>query len=190
MKIRESGMPAQALWEQFFAAEQVLRTLRLTAGCRNLLEFGCGYGTFTLPAARMISGTLHTLELDTAMLTIATDSAVKAGLENIVFHHRDFVAQGSGLNGQTVDYAMLFNILHLEQPVPLLREAWRNLAAGGLLAIIHWIHDADTPRGPPLPIRPKPGQCLAWAEEAGFVALDRLVELPPYHYGLVLKRPS
>ncbi len=38
-------------------------------------------------------------------------------------------------------------------------------------------------------IRPKPGQSRVWAEEAGFVAISPTdIELPPYHYGLVLKR--
>jgi ubiquinone/menaquinone biosynthesis C-methylase UbiE len=53
-----------------------------------------------------------------------------------------------------VDYAMLFNILHAEQPERLLREARRILAPHGLLGIIHWNYDPSTPRGPSMEIRP------------------------------------
>ena len=36
-------------------------------------------------------------------------------------------------------------------------------------------------------IRPKPGECRTWAEEVGFVAISTCeIELPPYHYGLLL----
>ena len=107
---------------------------------------------------------------------------------NIEFAFRDFVSDGSGLVDQSVDYAMLFNILHLDEPVTLLREAYRNLEDGGLLGVIHWIYDGDTPRGPPLDVRPKPEQCQAWAEEAGFTTLRELIDLPPYHYGLLFRR--
>ncbi len=40
-------------------------------------------------------------------------------------------------------------------------------------------------------IRPRPEQCAAWAEAAGFRLLPPgVVDLPPYHYGLALERPK
>ncbi len=82
---------------------------------------------------------------------------------------------------------MLFNILHGEDPVGLLAEAKRNLCPSGLLGVIHWNYDETTPRGPPLDIRPRPEQCLGWAKEAGFTADSDIIDLPPYHYGMVLR---
>ncbi len=188
MKVRESGMPPQEVWDDFFDADGILDKLGLTSGCRDLVEFGCGYGTFTLPAARRVSGTVHTLDLDPRVLAAARQNAIDSGVENIHFEIRDFVANGTGLPDQAVDYAMLFNILHVEEPVALLHEVYRNLSEGGLLGIIHWIHNEDTPRGPPLDIRPKPEQCRSWAAAAGFSAECETIELPPYHYGLVFRR--
>ena len=50
MKTRESGMPEESLWATFFTPEEVLHKLGLpTAG--DVVDFGCGYGTFTIPAA-------------------------------------------------------------------------------------------------------------------------------------------
>jgi hypothetical protein len=70
----------------------------------------------------------------------------------------------------------------------LLKEVRRNLEEGGLLGIIHWIYDEDTPRGPPMDIRPRPEQCREWAVAAGFTPLGETIDLPPYHYGMVMQR--
>jgi SAM-dependent methyltransferase len=181
-------MPPQDYWDSFFDPENILDALGLDGSRHDVLEFGCGYGTFTLPAARRISGKVTTLDLDPAMLEATQNTAREAGLDNIECHLRDFVADGSGMPDGGVDYVMLFNILHMDDPVSLLREARRNLGQGGLLGIIHWNYDEETPRGPPLDIRPKPGQCLEWAIEAGFSPVGEMIDLPPYHYGLLMKR--
>jgi predicted methyltransferase len=104
---------------------------------------------------------------------------------------RDFVAEGTGLPPASVDYAMLFNILHAEQPERLLHESYRVLAPGGLMGIIHWNYDPTTPRGPSMDIRPRPEQCRGWAIKEGFrlLAPGGIVNLPPYHYGLAFQRP-
>jgi SAM-dependent methyltransferase len=188
MRIRESGMPPQQVWDEFFDTGEILRQLRLNSERKNVVEFGCGYGTFTLPAARLASGQVFTMDLDPGVLGAAKKNAAAAGLQNISFELRDFVADGSGLKDQSVDYAMLFNILHVDDPVALLRGAHRNLAAGGLLGIIHWLHAPESPRGPPLDIRPKAEQCESWAPEAGFTTLREAVNLPPWHYGILLQR--
>ncbi len=189
MKTRESGMPPEKLWQSFFDAKAILNKLGLDTNCGDVLEFGCGYGTFTIPAAQMIRGKVYALDIDVEMLTITESKAKLADVKNIVTMQRDFVEDGSGLADGSIDYAMLFNILHAEDPTVLLREAWRVLRPHGKLAIIHWNFDASTPRGPTMSIRPRPGQCRAWAENAGFVAISLSdIDLPPYHYGLLLVR--
>jgi SAM-dependent methyltransferase len=49
-------MPPQDYWDSFFDVDEILDELLLDSSRRDVLEFGCGYGTFTLPAARRISG--------------------------------------------------------------------------------------------------------------------------------------
>jgi len=188
MKTRESGMPPEEMWQSFFDPNGVLTKLGLDSNCRDVLEFGCGYGTFTIPAAQRIRGTVYAIDIEPEMLAITGAKAKAVGAENIELLQRDFVVDGSGLADRTVDYVMLFNILHAQERMALLREARRVLRPHGKLAIIHWNFDASTPRGPSMSIRPKPGHCRAWAEEVGFAAISPAdIDLPPYHYGLVLE---
>ncbi len=189
MKTRESGMPPEEIWRSFFDPEAVLAKLELDSTCGDLLEFGCGYGTFTIPAARLIRGKVYAMDIEPEMLAVTGEKAKGVGAKNIELMQRDFAAEGCGLADSAVDYVILFNILHAEERMTLLREARRVLRPRGKLAIVHWNFDAKTPRGPSMTIRPKPGQCRAWAEDAGFVAISPTdIDLPPYHYGLVLER--
>lgn len=189
MKTRESGMPPEEMWQSFFDPIAVLTKLGLDTNCRDVLEFGCGYGTFTIPAAKLIRGKVNAIDIESEMLAITGERAKATGAENVVLMQRDFVVDGCGLADSAVDYVMLFNILHAEERMVLLREARRVLQPNGKLAIIHWNFDVSTPRGPSMSIRPKPGQCRAWAEEAGFDAVSSAdIDLPPYHYGLVLEQ--
>jgi len=190
MKTRESGMPDEALWSAFFAPEETLARLGLTRDCRDVVDFGCGYGTFTIPAARIVRGIVHALDIEPEMVAATMAKAMAAGLANVQARQRDFMVEGTDLPDASVDYAMLFNILHAEEPLTLLREALRVLSRGGRLGIMHWSYDPTTPRGPGMTIRPRPEQCRAWAEQAGFrLAGPERIDLPPYHYGLVMVRP-
>jgi len=185
MKVRESGMPEETVWATFFDPPQVLKRLGFDDPHTDVVEFGCGYGTFTLAAAARTTGTVFALDIEPAMTEATQHKVREAGLKNVQVLLRDFVADGTGLREGSVDYAMLFNILHAENPVGLLREARRVLRPGGKAAVVHWIYDAPTPRGPDLAIRPRPEQCQAWAREAGFGLNVPFISLPPYHYGLV-----
>ncbi|MFW6169984.1 MAG: class I SAM-dependent methyltransferase [Planctomycetota bacterium] len=188
MKTRESGMPDEPMWLSFFSPEETLAKLELTVACGDVVDFGCGYGTFTIPAARIARGTVHALDIEQEMVEETASKARGAGLANVRVERRDFVADGTGLPDGAVEYVMLFNILHCERPDILLREARRVLSPHGRLAIMHWNHDPTTPRGPSMDTRPRPEQCRDWAEKVGFrLASPRKIDLPPYHYGWVMK---
>ena len=168
MKTRESGMPDESMWSSFFSPEQTLAKLGLTRLCRDVVNFGCGYGTFTIPAALTVQGTVHALDIEPDMVETTARKVAEARLSNVRVECRDFVAEGTGLVDGRVDYVMLFNILHCEQPLALLRETWRVLSRDGRLGIMHWNYDSSTPRGPSMGIRPRPEQCRDWAEQVGF----------------------
>lgn len=192
MKGRESGMPDEACWASFFDPEGILDRLLVARGnCCNLIEFGCGYGTFTLPAAARTRGLVTALDIEPGMVSLVRQRAHGAGLSNIRAELRDFVEHGAGVKDGSQGYAMVFNLLHIENPLVLLREACRTLQPGGILSVIHWRSDIETPRGPPLAIRPRPEQCAAWMAEAGFESVlpVALEDAAPYHFGILARKP-
>ena len=190
MKVRDSGMPDEEMWGSFFDPSKILATLGIDGSIHDLVEFGCGYGTFTTAAARIVSGTVYALDIEPEMV----ETVERKCRETDTYHVRavrcDFVANGTGLSDCSVDATLLFNILHHDNPVNLMREALRILKPKGILAVIHWNYDPTTPRGPAMDIRPRPEDCIAWGKEAGFRFDGDRYDLPPYHYGLVFKHPS
>ncbi len=185
MKARESGMPEKETWEGFFNPEEALKIMQVGENVKDVAELGCGYGTFTIPVAKSVQGTVYAIDLEKEMIALTEKEAERHNIHNIKTMLRDFMIDGTGLKNESVDYAMLFNILHLEHPEILLKESYRILRPQGKLGIIHWNYDPSTPRGPSMDIRPKPEQCIQWAEKAGFIKLEQH-DLKPYHYGIIL----
>lgn len=182
-------MPAENYWETLLDADAILARFRLDAVAGAVAELGCGYGTFTLPLARRIIGSVQAFDIDGAMVDRTRERASSAGLKNVVAAQRDVLTQGYGLNDGSCAAGLLFNILHGESPVELLRETAKIVRPGGTIAVIHWRTDIPTPRGPSADIRPGPDQIMAWATFAGGMSLaDGPFELPPYHYGLAFRR--
>ncbi len=189
MEGRESGMPEKEMWEGFFSPEKTLKIMQVDDRIRDIAEFGCGYGTFTVPAAKLVRGTVYAIDIEKEMISSTEEAAQRHDLKNVKTRLRDFVANGTGLKNESVDYVMLFNILHVEHPDILLTESYRILRPQGRLGIIHWNYDPKTPRGPSMDIRPQPDDCVRWAERAGFSNAMRY-DLRPYHYGIVLTKES
>jgi SAM-dependent methyltransferase len=191
MILRESGMPAQTYWETLFDVPLILDAFGFTSAPANttgdVAELGCGYGTFTLPLATRIRGTVHALDVDPAMVATTTARASAAGLSNVRASVRDVLTDGFGVPPTSCDAALLFNILHAEDPVALLRAARAAVRPGGLVAVIHWRSDLPSPRGPSLAIRPTAAQILTWATAADLTAPGSALDLPPWHYGLALR---
>jgi ubiquinone/menaquinone biosynthesis C-methylase UbiE len=185
MKIRESGMPEETYWESFFNPVFILSQLQFDNTVSNAVEFGSGYGTFTIPAAKIITGNLYAFDIDPFMIERLKLRVRKENISNVKIREIDFVKEGTKIKDNSVDYVMLFNILHAEDPVSMLKEAYRILKPGAKVGVIHWIYSESTPRGPSLDIRPKPEQCIQWLEAAGFKLGSDIISLPPYHYGLI-----
>jgi len=177
-------MPGEDVWSTYFDAHAILDGLGLLDSSSDAVDFGSGYGTFSLELAAVTSGVVYAIDIDQQMVDLVQERAAERGLANVVCICRDFVAHGTGLADASVGRTLLFNILHAENPVGVLREAHRVLAPDGRLAVIHWVHDRATPRGPDLSIRPRPEDCLCWMREAGFDIERSELSLPPYHYGL------
>lgn len=185
MKARESGMPDEQMWQEFFDPATILDSLGIQNLAGNIVDFGCGYGTFTIPAARRTIGIVYAIDIEAEMIHVTQEKARQHGLGNVIALQRDFSAEGTGLPERSCEYIMVFNILHAENPLTILTEAKRVLVIGGRVGIIHWNYDPTTPRGPSIHIRPRPEQCQSWLTEAGFTLDGTIIALPPFHYGVI-----
>jgi SAM-dependent methyltransferase len=180
MKVRDSGMPSEEYWESLFDVPLIVSRLGIEQ-FHDVAEFGCGYGTFSIPVARAISGTLYAYDVEPEM--IARTRQRGAGLR-IVCEKRDVLTEGFAA---TVDAVLLFNVLHCEAPTQLLQLAAQSLHPRGKVVAIHW-RQGETPRGPSLDIRPTAQQLIEWAAVAGLVPDGPTVDLPPWHYGVTLSK--
>jgi len=181
-------MPAESMWASFFNVELILSELDINADINDLVEIGCGYGTFTIPAAKVITGKLYAYDIDEEMFGIVKQKLDDEAIGNVIPEHRDVLTQSTGLADNSIDYIMLFNILHHESPDAFLNEAYRILKPKGKVGILHWRSDIETPRGPDLSIRPKPGQIVRWIDKQKFLVYKEPVIIEPYHFGLVLSK--
>jgi SAM-dependent methyltransferase len=182
-------MPDEGLWSTFFNAEKAIRKLWPQAE-GDVLELGCGYGTFTFAAAKHTRGTVTALDIEPEMVALVDTRARELGLLNIQASVRDFVKDGFGVPPGSQTHVMIYNLLHMEEPVQLLRNAYQALRHDGTVSVMHWRSDVPTPRGPPLNMRPSPEQCADWLTQAGFSKIETvdLNDCCPFHYGLVARR--
>jgi len=107
------------------------------AGIRQgmtVLDFGCGSGSYTAPAARMAgrSGRVYALDRNPAALKATSARAAKAKLTNVKTLLSDGV---TGLLNGSVDVVLLYDIFHdLEEPNVILGELRRVLKRSGILS--------------------------------------------------------
>jgi len=188
MKARESGMPEEKMWEQFFDVNKILDELEVSNGIDKLVDFGFGYGTFTIPASKKIKGVVYAYDIEDALIQALESRIKEDNIGNVILFNKDFINEGSDLQNEEVDYVLLFNILHAEKSAGILEETYRILRKNGKVGVIHWIYDSATPRGPSMSIRPKPEELKSMLVNSGFSILKYNINLPPYHYGILAQK--
>jgi SAM-dependent methyltransferase len=189
LKIRESGMPDENVWHRFFDPIYILKSIGLTNKVEDIADFGCGYGTFIIPAAKIISGVAYAIDSEAEMIMTIRRKTLERAVYNVYAIQKDLLNEGSGLVDEKVDYVSLFNILHTKYPLILLKEAHRVLKKNGCVAITNWNVDPKTPRGPPLKMRPSVEECVKWCIISGFKRESKTIhDFKPHHYGLVMRK--
>jgi ubiquinone/menaquinone biosynthesis C-methylase UbiE len=76
LKVKDSGMPAEDLWASFFNIDLILSELQINSDVNDMVEIGCGYGTFTIPVAKQISGKLYAFDIEDEMLDIVKQKII------------------------------------------------------------------------------------------------------------------
>jgi len=186
VKVFDSGMPEEAYWNSLFDIQQIVKWLKVGDVVDPIVEIGCGYGTFTVPVAKEYDGIVHAFDIEATMVERARNNARRAGIQNVTFHLRDILMQGTGLASQSIGMVLLFNILHSFDKHMMLSEASRILKKSGIVAIIHWRKDIDTPRGPSLESRPDKATILDSVDDLDLLFKGNSRILEPYHWGIQL----
>lgn len=199
-KFPATGMPDSDWWKALWPdPESVLRRLGIDFGT-SVLDLCCGDGHFTAPLAHIVGGLgkVMAVDLDQEMIEKAKHRAHRAGVANGVIRWIECDACSlQKILPSTPDYVLIANTFHgVPDKQQLAREVFNALKPGGQFAIVNWHFrpKEDTtvlgePRGPKTAMRMTPEAVMDEVLPVGF-RLHGVVELPPYHYGIVFDKPK
>ena len=193
-----TGMPDWDWWSALWPdPEGVQRRLGLGPGM-SVVDLCCGDGYFTAPLSRILGerGRIVAVDMLPAMLDAAKAHVAREGLGNVTWIEAD-ARDLSGLITEPVEMVLLTNTFHgVSDKAGLAREVAAVLRSGGRFVVVNWhaLSREETvllgePRGPASDMRLSPEATEAAVTPAGFV-LERLDELPPFHYGAVFRKAA
>ena len=159
------------------------------------VDLCCGDGLFTAALAGM-AARVHAIDIDPAMLDHARTRVAAVEATNCDFFLADAMMVDA-IVPEPVDYVFLANTFHgVPDQLGLVRAVAAILNAHGEFGIVNWHRRPrgetvvlGEPRGPKTEMRMEASDVAAIVEAAGLL-LNRTVELPPYHYGVVFQRRS
>jgi SAM-dependent methyltransferase len=189
-----TGMPDKDWWQTLWPEPgDVLQQIGISAGM-TVVDLCCGDGHFTAPLARLVSpGKVIAVDLDATMLEQARNAC--AGLSNCEFIHAD-ARDLSKFSAVPADHVLIANTFHgVPDKTALAQSAFSVLRQAGHFTVINWYplpREQTTvlgqPRGPATNLRMSPEAVTRTIEPAGFI-IERIVDLPPYHYAAIFIRP-
>jgi len=179
----------QALWPE---PAKILTAMGIEPGM-VAVDLCCGDGLFTAPLAR-IAKRVHAIDIDPAMLDRARALVAAAGAANCRFALADATAVDAVVP-EPVDYVFLANTFHgVPDQLGLTCAVAAVLKPKGKFGIVNWHRRPreetvvlGKPRGPKTEMRMEPDDVATIVEPAGLF-LNRMVDLPPFHYGVVFQR--
>lgn len=199
-KFPATGMPDNDWWQALWPdPEGVLRRLGIDFGV-SILDLCCGDGHFTAPMAHIVGGIgrVMAVDLDADMIEQAKIRVAAAGIPATAVRWIQCDACDFAKSvPSNPEYVFIANTFHgVPDKQQLARDVFNMLKPGGQFAIVNWHHRSkdDTtvlglPRGPETKMRMSPEAVMDEVLPVGF-RLHGIVELPPYHYGIVFDKPK
>jgi ubiquinone/menaquinone biosynthesis C-methylase UbiE len=160
--------------------EKILAEAGLKAG-DILIDLGCGFGFFAIPAARIIGseGIVCGVDIDGEALEKLTAQSAQEGLGNI--RVKLAAAEDVFLCERCADIVFVGIALHdFKDLFKVLQNARGALKKGGRLINLDWKKE-KTPFGPPLKIRFSEEEAASLIEKAGFHVVS-VRDSGQYHY--------
>jgi ubiquinone/menaquinone biosynthesis C-methylase UbiE len=117
----------------FLPPEDILTEADIQPGFQ-VLDYGCGVGSYTLAAARLVGpkGKIYALDIHSMALQRVKKAARKKGFHNIETIQSHCITQ---LESNSLDAILFYYVLHwLNDPDSVLRELRRVLKLGALLS--------------------------------------------------------
>ena len=127
----------------FLPRRNVLGEVEIKPGA-TILDYGCGPGSYTLPAVEMVceSGRIYALDIHPLAIQMVQNIVSKKRLTNV-----ETIISGckTGLADKSVDVALLYDIFHaLSSPDEVLAELHRVLKTDGILSFSdHHMKEGD-----------------------------------------------
>ncbi|MAM39775.1 MAG: methyltransferase [Erythrobacter sp.] len=189
-----TAMPDRDWWQELWPEpEETLRKIGIKDHM-TVVDLCSGDGYFTAPLAKIVKGNLFAVDLDPNMLDQTREALNQQGAtvrDLILADARDV----ANIIPEKADYVLIANTFHgIPDKTSIVEAVAKVLKPGGKLGIVNWYPATreDTqvlgkPRGPKTELRMSPETVQRIVERAGF-RLASLVELPPFHYGIVFEK--
>ena len=117
----------------FFPPQKILKEVDIQPGF-HLLDFGCGSGSYSIPASELVgeSGMVYALDIYPLAVETVRKRALKKRITNIETICSDCA---TGLKNSTIDVVLLYDVFHiLEEPNEVLAELLRILKPNSILS--------------------------------------------------------
>ena len=183
-------MPTAGWWEALWPNPAgVLTAVGLRSGT-DVIDLCSGDGWFTLQIAKIARHVLA-IDIDATQLEVARHRLAESGVTNCEFiagDAYDIAAAGPA------DFVFMANAFHgVPDRARLARAVGAALKSDGQFAIVNW-HKRPRdetpilgePRGPKTELRMSPEETIKSVEAVG-LKFTKMVEIPPYHYGVVFQ---
>ncbi|RKD88617.1 class I SAM-dependent methyltransferase [Halopiger aswanensis] len=197
-RFQNTGQPDWDWWGRLWPTPgATLSRLGVTPD-QTVAEVACGNGYFALPAAQITNpNPVYALDLEESLLEECTHLAERQEIENVVPIHGD-ARRMSQLLPERVDVVLVANTFHgVDDRRAFVEEAAESLRPGGRFVVVNWYDRpretttvAGEPRGPPTDLRLSPDDAAAAVLECETFTLEKQIELPPYHYGMLFERTA
>lgn len=188
-----TGMPDPDWWKALWPdPAHVLALVGIESGM-EVVDLCCGDGWFTLPIAR-IARRAVAIDIDDTLLKTAKRRLEENNVRNCDYREGD-AYDVDHIVPRPVDFVFLANVFHGVPDKLRLSHAVRAiLKPAGYFAIINWYarpreetRVLGQPRGPATELRMTPGATIAEVEKSGLKLRNIIVEVSPYHYGVVFR---
>ena len=186
-----SAMPDPDWWQALWPdPEQTVGALGIEPDMR-VIDLCCGDGLFTVSMARLAAEVVA-IDLDPDMLARTRARLDAAGLSNCRIVEGD-AYEIAALAREPADMVVIANTFHgVPDKTRLCQAVASALKPGGRFVVVNWHRRPreettvlGKPRGPKTEMRMAPEDVLEVARPAG-LRLERTIELPCYHYAVVL----